>query len=209
MNREGTKERLLVSHQMFRRVLGALGVALPVVLAVWGFALSGWSLEIQDSISDYYSLRTRDAFVGILFVIAWFLFTYRGYERKDDIAGYLACIFALGVAFFPNSGENWERTVHLSSAAGLFLVLSFFSLFLFTKSGGSPTHEKRVRNRIYVACGLVMLVCLVLIGLYYFLWQDTSISDFKPVFWLESLMIWAFGISWFVKGETLFRDRQA
>jgi len=27
-----------------------------------------------------------------------------------------------------------------------------------------------------------------------------------PVFWLESLALWAFGISWFVKGETLWKD---
>jgi len=206
LNDEGTKGRLLVSHLMLRRVLGGLGVALPIVLAVWGFALSGWSLELQDSISDYYSLRTRDAFVGILFVIAWFLFTYRGYERKDDIAGYLACVFALGVAFFPNSGEDWEQIVHFSSAAGLFLVLSFFSLFLFTKSGDYKTPQKRRRNRVYVACGIVMLVCMALTGLYHLFLKDTLVSDYKPVFWLESLMIWAFGISWFVKGETLLRD---
>jgi hypothetical protein len=209
MNHEGTKGRLLVSHLMLRRVLGILGIALPVVLALWGFALSGWSMELQDSISDYYSLRTRDAFVGILFVIAWFLFAYRGYERKDDVAGYLACVFALGVAFFPNSGEGWEKIVHFSSAAGLFLVLSFFSLFLFTKSGDSRTPQKRMRNRVYVACGLAMLACMVLIGLYYLFLKDTAVSDIKPVFWLESLMIWAFGISWFVKGETLLKDPKA
>ena len=200
------QRRLIVSHLRLRRVLGILGVALPFVLMLWGFALSGWSMELQDSISDYYSLRTRDAFVGILFAIAWFLCAYRGYERKDDIAGYLACMFALGVAFFPNSGESWEGIVHFSSAAGLFLVLSFFSLFLFTKSGNYQTPQKRKRNRIYVACGLVILLCLALTGAYIWLLEDTAISCIKPVFWLESLMIWAFGVSWFVKGETLWKD---
>lgn len=208
MNNESTKERLLVSHLMLRRILGVLGIALPVILAVWGFALSGWALELQDSLSDYYSLRTRDAFVGILFVIAWFLFVYRGYERKDDIAGYFACVFALGVAFFPNSGEDWEQIVHFSSAAGLFLVLSFFSLFLFTKSRGQRTPRKRMRDRVYIICGVVMLACMALIGFYKLFLQDTFISDYKPVFWLESLMIWAFGISWFVKGQTLLKDRK-
>jgi hypothetical protein len=208
MNKENTKERLLVSHLMLRRVVGALGFAMPVVLALWGFALSGWSLELQDSISDYYGLRTRDAFVGILFVIAWFLFAYRGYERKDNVTGYLAWLFALGVALFSNSGEYWERFVHYSSATGLFLVLSFFSLFLFTKSGDSQTPRKRMRNRVYVTCGLAMLACMALIGLYALFLKDTAVSDLKPVFWLESLMIWAFGISWFVKAETLLKDRK-
>jgi hypothetical protein len=28
----------------------------------------------------------------------------------------------------------------------------------------------------------------------------------KPVFWLEAFALWAFGVSWFVKGETLWKD---
>ena len=131
MSTEGTRERLLVSHLTLRRVLGVLAVALPIVLALWGFALCE-CIELQDSLSDYYSLRTRDAFVGILFVIAWFLFAYRGYDLGDNIAGYLACLFALGVALFPNSGEDWEKTLHFASAAAMFLMLSYFSLRRFT-----------------------------------------------------------------------------
>ena len=229
MNQGGTEYLLLVSHLRLRRIVGALGLALPVILLVWGFALSGWSLTVQNSLSDYYSLRTRDAFVGILFVIAWFLCTYKGYEVVDDVAGNLACVFALGVAFFPNSGAGWEKIVHFSSAAGLFLVLSFFSLYLFTKAKNSPkgwrstvtsfrfnavrpgdivTPQKKIRNRIYIACGVVMVLCLVLIGIYSWLWQDTFISRFKPVFALEWMLIWAFGISWMIKGETLVRDKK-
>ena len=229
MKQQSTQEISLVSYFRLRRIVGILGVALPIVLMVWGFALSGWSLNLQNSISDYYSLRTRDALVGILFAIAWFLCTYKGYETMDDIAGYMACLFALGVAFFPNSGGNWERIVHFSSAAGLFLTLSFFSLFLFTKTEESPKglrgtlsgfrfgvikssdpkkSQKRIRNKVYVVCGLVMLLCMVLAGLYYWLWKATSISTIKPVFWLESFMIWAFGISWFTKGETLWQDKK-
>lgn len=229
MKQKGMKELLLVSHLRLRRIIGILGVALPFVVVVWGFALSGWSIEFQDSISDYYSLRTRDAFVGILFVIAWFLATYKGYEPLDDIAGYLACVFALGVAFFPNSGESWERVIHFSSATGLFLMLSFFSLFLFTKSKGSPKglrgtlstfrfgviksndplmYRKKIRNRIYVICGLFILACIALIGLYNAFWENTAVSVIKPVLFLETLMLLAFGISWFIKGETLGTDKK-
>jgi hypothetical protein len=173
--------------------------------------------------------RTRDAFVGILFVIGWFLFAYKGYEKMDNIAGYLACVFALGVAIFPNSVNGWERIVHFSSAACLFLILSFFSLFLFTKtkdspkgfrptmlsafrfgaakSGNSMSREKKKRNIVYIVCGIVMLACIALIGLYMLFWQNTVISNIKPVFCLEWLMIWAFGTSWFIKGETILKDK--
>jgi len=215
-----------VDERLLRRIVGALGVALPVVVTVWGLFLSRWS--VQDSLSDYYSLRTRDAFVGILFVIGWFLFAYRGYEKMDKIAGYLACVFALGVAIFPNSGSTWERIVHFSSATCLFLVLSFFSLLLFTKTKDSPkgfkptvlsafrfgatksnsmTCEKKKRNIVYIVCGIVMLACISLIGLYMLFWQNTAISNIKPVFCLEWLMIWAFGTSWFIKGETILKDK--
>ncbi len=198
----------IVSYRTLRRVVGLLGVALPVVLALWGFALCR-CLQLQPSISDYYGLRTRDVLVGTLFTIAWFLFTYRGYDRKDDIAGNLACVFALCVALFPSSGTSWERAVHFGAALAFFLVLSYFSLFLFTKSQGVRTPQKRIRDGIYRTCGVAILVCLVLIGFYYLGAQHPppAVSVWQPVFWLESVALWAFGISWFIKGDTLFTDR--
>jgi hypothetical protein len=198
-------DRLLVSYLTLRRVIGVLGVALPVVLAVWGFLLTS-SWELQESISDYYGLRTRDAFVGILFVIGWFLFAYRGYDRRDDRAGDLGCIFALGVALFPNSGARLESTIHFTSAALLFLVLAYFSIFLFTKSSGTPTPRKRIRNVVYRACGGVILGAIALIGVYNLLPAQPRLAALKPVFWLETIALWAFGTSWFVKGETLLKD---
>jgi hypothetical protein len=198
-------DQALVSYLTLRRVVGLLGVTLPFILEFWGFGLCRCG-DLQPSISDYYGLRTRDAFVGILFTIAWFLFTYRGYDRKDDIAGNLACVFALGVALLPNSGAGWERTAHFSSALALFLVLSYFSLFLFTKSSGVRTAQKKIRNGIYVGCGVTILACIALIGLYYWRLEDTPVARFKPVFWLESSALVAFGISWFIKGETLWKD---
>ena len=193
MTKDNTEEYELVSHFTLRRVVGVLGVALPFVVALWGFSLCKCS-EILPSISAYYNLRTRDVFVGILFVFAWFLFTYRGYERKDNIAGDFGCFLALGVALFPSSGPGWEKAVHFVSAAGLFLILSYFSLYLFTKSKSEEdiTPEKRIRNRIYRASGVIILICIALIGLYYWQLKDTAISALKPVFWLESFALLGF-----------------
>ena len=190
--------------------MGLLAIALPVTLAVFGFILCD-CIEIQDSISDYYSLRTRDVLVGILLAVAVFLFAYQGYPRTaddpkllptDNFFGRLACVFAIGVAYFPNSGDNLDQIVHFVSSAGMFLVLAYFSLFLFTKTvpGGTSTGWKRTRNVIYVACGLAILACIALIVVNNLAFDDTSLADIKPVFWLESLALWAFGISWLVKG---------
>ncbi len=198
-------DNVIVSYVTLRRVVGVLGMGLPLVVALWGFALRS-PPSLQDSISAYYDLRTRDAFVGILFTIAWFLLTYRGHERKDDVAGNFACVFALGVALFPTSGTPGEKAVHFTAATGLFLVLAYFSLFLFTKSGPTQTPQKVVRNRLYRTCGWIMLACIALIALYNAFGKGTPIATWKPVFWLESLALWAFGISWLVKGETIWRD---
>jgi hypothetical protein len=201
-------ERVLVSHLTLRRLVGVLGIGLPVVLALCGFVVCRCH-DLQPSISDYYGLRTRDVLVGFLFAIAWMLFAYRGYDWRDDVAGNVAGVFALGVAIFPNSGTDWEIGLHFGSALGLFLVLAIFCLFLFTQSKGVRTPQKTIRNRIYTACGVVILVSIGLIGLYHWRLEDTPIAALKPVFWLESLALWVFGLSWFVKGETLFRDAPA
>ncbi len=202
----GASEGELVSYLTLRRVVGVLGVCMPLIVMVWGFFLLS-SLRVLPSISDYYSLRTRDVFVGTLFAIGWFLYTYRGYDRQDDVTGNLACVFALGVALFPDDGPGFNPIIHFISATLLFLALAYFSLFLFTKTGGSPTQRKQVRNSVYRICGTIMLVCIVLIGLCYGLGFNFSESAIlKPVFWLETFALWAFGFSWFVKGETFWKD---
>jgi hypothetical protein len=195
----------LVSYRTLRRVVGVLGVSLPVVLAVWGFALEG-RVEFLPSISDYYALRTRDVLVGVLFTIAWFLFTYRGYDRRDDIAGNLACVFALGVALFPNVGPWAAPTIHFVSAGLLFLVLAYFSLFLFTESAPSCTRGKVMRNRVYRTCGVAMLACIVGIALSKAFISRATLEHWPIVFTFETIALWAFGYSWFVKGDTVFRD---
>jgi hypothetical protein len=192
---------------------------------LWGLAIPNFS--IRDSISDYYIFRTRDAFVGILFAIGWILFAYKGYDRIDAIAGKLACIFAIGVAVFPSSEKGWQGSMHFICAACLFTILAFFSIYLFTRTGNPPfdfwrtikqvfgfikpdnsmSEEKIKRNKVYIICGLLMLVLLILTGLYKWLWVKTAVSVIKPVLITEWLMIWAFGISWMIKGETLFKDK--
>ncbi len=200
------------SYLALRRAVGVLGVTLPVILTLGVLVLDssqGW----QDTISDYIGTVMRGVFVGVLFSIGVFLYFYTGYEPADDkkpylpsdnLAGNMACVFALGVALFPtNSGNTLVRTVHFVSAAALFLTLAYFSLALFTKTGGAMTPHKRTRNKIYRACGVIILVCIALIALYGWFLRDSSLATVKPVFWLESIALWAFGWAWFVKGEGL------
>lgn len=200
--------RLIVSFLTLRRVLGILGVLLPALVVAGAFVLDART-ELLSSVSAYYATSMRDVLVGFEVAMGLFLFSYRGYERQDDIVGDLACLFFLGVAFFPTTSDNeMIRIVHAVSAAGLFLMLSYFSLFLFTKTeeGGTPTPEKKDRNKIYVTCGIIMLVSIALVAVNHLFLKDTGLSSIQPVFWLETVALLAFGVSWITKGEWLRKD---
>ncbi len=160
----------------------------------------------------------RDVFVGTLFVIGLFLLSYTGYERKDDIAGNLACVFAVGLALFPvDAGEKGGAAtnslvgiLHYAFALLLFLTLIYFALFLFTKMSPKrePTPKKLQRNMVYRACGYVMSGCVLLMILYV-LFLDDAVPDLRayaPIFWLEAFAVIAFGISWATKGEAILKD---
>ena len=216
MTSNGGNDRLPLSYLSLRRTVGILGMALPVILVIGGLIFSSDS-EIENSISGYYDTIMVAVFVGVLFAIATFMFSYLGYEmpnRKrfeatDNVAGNLAALFAVVVALFPTTHSvQWVRIVHLASAFLFFMTLAYFSIHLFTKTtpGSTPKGSKAERNRIYRACGWAIIVFIALIAVYFLFFQGTGIADLKPVLVLESLALWAFGISWLVKGDTLLQD---
>jgi hypothetical protein len=206
ITREIEEEQVQVSYLTLRKFVGVLGMLLPVVLALGGI-ISGETSGVKSSISVYYDSPMRDVFVGVLFTVGWFFFSYRGYDRADNFATHLAGVCALAVALFPSvSPVVGVRVVHYVAAGLLFVVLACISLFLFTQSEPAPTSRKRLRNKAYTACGVIMLLCVVVIVLYKFLLADRPIAAYQPAFWLESVALWAFGISWLIKGETLWQD---
>ncbi len=206
---------LVISYLVLRKAIGYLGIALPFVLAFGNMLLD--KPGIQSSISSYYHTGMRDVFVGTLWAIGTFMLSYKGYERKDGLAGNLACVFAIGVTLFP-AISDFDLTsrgrlighVHLLFSALFFLTLAYFSLCLFTKTDKTraPTRKKLQRNAVYKACGYTMLVALLLIVILAFVPDEakTEVKKLDPVFWLESIAIVAFGISWLTKGEAILKD---
>ena len=164
---------LAFSYLSLRKTIGLLGIALPFVLSLGALLL--FQTGIQSSLSSYYHTGMGDVFVGTLCVIGVFLLSYKGYERADDIAGDLACLFAVGVALFPvapddaaTGGARFSGYVHLACAGLFFSTLTYFSLVLFTKTDSSkpPTRKKTQRNKVYKACGYTMAGCVVLLVIY-------------------------------------------
>ena len=209
------KQSLVISYLTLRKMIGLLGFSLPVIL-LSGSVIFGGYKEVQGSISSYYYTNMRDVFVGIICSVALFLFSYRGYTI-DNIVGNLGCLFALGVVFFPckpdNPPDDYRAItgfLHLVSAALFFGVLIIFSLVLFvkTKEGRPLSREKKQRNRIFRICGYTMLGAIITIALYIFVFVRylPELEKLHPVFWLESVALFAFGISWLTKGQFILRD---
>jgi drug/metabolite transporter (DMT)-like permease len=208
---------LVLSYLSLRKAIGLLGACLPFVLAIGLFVL--YRKGLQGSISGYYHTEMRDVFVGTLCAIGVFLLSYRGYESKDRIAGNLACVFAIGTALFPTAPDvmnpthmdNVKGAIHFISAALFLLTLAYFSLRLFTKTDPKliPTPRKTNRNRIYLVCGYTIVAAIALIAIYKVLPNDIEmrLAELKPVFWLESIAVVAFGISWLTKGEAILKDQ--
>ncbi len=116
---------MVFSYLQLRKSIGLLGCALPFVLALGAIAF--FQTGLQSSISSYYHTGMQDVFVGILCVIGLFLLSYKGYERKDAVAGNIASICAVGTALFPTATDEavWGATAQFPRIHLVFATLFF------------------------------------------------------------------------------------
>jgi hypothetical protein len=208
-----------LSGHAHRQLIGWLGVLLPfllLLLAAWRPHNDAERWSRLASLSAYYHTGAVPAFVGVLVALGLFLLAYRGFGnkdgRKDRIATTVAGLSALGVAAFPTSAPagypapGWLTGVvsgiHYGSALVLFLCFAFFALVLFRHGSGALTAGKRLRNGIYLACGIAIIGALATIAVF-------SITDVDDIFWPEAVAIWAFGISWLMKGRADYTIKAA
>lgn len=207
--RYGNDNDQIIPYYVLRVLIGAAGICLPFLLVIAKLIYNG-NLELEYSISDYYDNGTAgDVLVGVLFALAFFLVSYRGYAAIDSIAANLGCAFALGVALFPTTSGN--KFVHYSHFAFAFLLFSdfiFFSIYLFRKKSPNPTAQKEKRNAVYLVCGIIMIGCIVVIALAEFFLSEEWKNKWHPVFWMESIALLSFGFSWITKAEMVFGDQE-
>ena|SRR5438105_2616567 len=200
-----------LSQQAHRRIIGVLGLLLPLLLyLVAGLRpnapLPRWT--VLDSVSVYYYTGAVGILVGVLFALSLFLFTYPGYEHviADRFVGCVGGAAALGVALCPTTAPKgvtpppwWNSTlttVHYVSAVILFSSFILFAVWLFRKSNvpkDKQPFEKRYRDTVCLICGIVMIGSV--------LWAASSRITHAPIFLPEAIAIVAFAISWLVKGE--------
>lgn len=194
----------MINTKRLRCFVGWLAIALPWIVAV----ILG---RIPASISSTYYTHAGAVFMIILGAASILLMYYDGYNKTDDVLNTTAGVFGLLICLFP-CGCNLEKVgtfqvpvaissaIHDISAVVFFAILSFVSLFQFTKSDGNMTEKKKARNVIYRACGVGMVAAFLLMLL----------PDFYIKIWLvEAVALFFFGISWLTKANAykwLFAD---
>jgi len=104
--------------------------------------------ELRGSVSAYYYGVGGDWFVGALFAMAFFFFSYEINPKDEDrlvdkqlssFAGLCAVLVALFPTALPGSDGGLVDMVHGIAAALLFISMAIFSSYHFTKTqGGSP-----------------------------------------------------------------------
>ena len=203
----------MINTRRLRCVIGGLGMSLSIIVLVLSL-ING--LPFPGSISETYYLEPCIApFMIILGWASGTLICYKGYELIDDIICSLAGIFGLGICLFPcYSWRDVDKivgtfqlpvrtsdTIHMISAIAFFILLAFNSLFLFTKSSGEMTKNKKIRNIIFRVCGIGMVAsfALLLFPIPHVIW------------WVETVALIFFGVSWLTKANCipfLFADKK-
>lgn len=203
---------LAQAYSYLQKAVGLIAVTLPFVVAVGKPITGGHGME--GSISAYYYTHMGNYFVGSLFALGVFFLSYNHKPlpdyQLDNYLSNLASVMAVGVALFPTAsdvgtasgGAKTVAALHLVFAGTLFVLLAIFSLFLFTRTDESKAAkaEKKLRNRVYRTCGWIIVGALVLIVLTEIVKPSSS---WHALFWLESVAVVSFGVSWLVKGEFL------
>ena len=213
------RDQMVFSYNRVRNALGFLGLMFPLML-ILGSVLSRDGMQV--SMSDFFHTTLRDIYVGTLCSIGVFLISYRGYRREpdewisDDLIATVAGIAAFGVAFFPNVSPGMDietlsqeavspsisEVLHFLSAMLFFLCLSLFCYIKF------PKNAKPWRRRIYFTCGHLIWVGGITVAVASHFKQNGAgsgiqafVIDYNIIFWGETLGIWAFAVSWLVKGK--------
>jgi len=219
---EGTNQDMVISYLTIRKAVGWLGFLFPAILFIGTWLIGGCAC-LRDSVSSYYYTVMVTYFAGTLCAVGLFLFTYKGYDRMDQLSSNAGAVFALGIVFFPTditsvctclniitrAPHPFINAVHYVSAGLFFVTMAYISMFLFTKTNpGQPsTKQKLKRNIVYKTCAWMMIVAMCLIPCLKLVPAESPLLNVRPEFWLESIILMSFGVSWLIKGETLLKDK--
>ena len=231
----GSDGSLASAYIVLRRAIGIIGISLPFVLLIGKILIEGHGMPDSIS-ACYYTVMRNVLVGSLCSIGVFLLcYRYKNHDFVFTVlAGVFTvgvALFPMAPKVCPTPAERIIGQVHYLSAALFFLTLAVISLFRFTKTNPENTRRpsklldyfsllwvtktipgkplgrrKKWRNRIYRICGYTIVVCVFLLKLVMRPSIETQFEHIHPVFWLETIAVVAFGVSWLIKGETLWRD---
>lgn len=82
MNKD-LQNHILKTYFTIRVGMALIGILFTLILWLGGLLIG---VKLQGSISAYYHTPMRNVFVGSLFAIGTFLYSYRGFRDSENIA---------------------------------------------------------------------------------------------------------------------------
>lgn len=203
----GAYDKLTMTWQ--RKMLALYGALLPVLAPLFGFlAYSKNGPHFWWSISATYYASSNILMIGTLGVVAFFLWTYKGYDIGDSFTCKFSAIAALSILVFPcecdaagattgilNIPTPISNVFHCIFAACLFGSFAYMIGFRFTKTNEPMrmTGKKEIRNTVYYTCA----------GIIAFFMLSQVVTSLLDIGWMtivnEAFMLWAFSFAWAVK----------
>jgi len=218
------EEHFVKTYRILRRGIGLLAIALPLILAIGGYVVH--RLPLQDSISAYYHAFVptsqppglldvagngvmRNWFVGILWAIGVFLYLYRGFGRRENIALNIGGLLLVVVAMFPmdwTCGSSCPKvSVHGVAAILFFLAIGYVCIFRSGDTLGLIKNpgDREFYRRWYRIIGIIMWVFPLVVAVLEFF----KLRPFgtRTIFFVEVAGIWTFSAYWLLKNRELSR----
>jgi len=196
-----TPKREEIDHRTIKLIVGIIALSLATLTRVFA------GTPITSISASYYEGGwSQTIFIGFLFAIAAFLLAYNGLARMEMILSKFAAAAALCVALFPCECDGHPAPVpyiHGASAAAMFLILAYFCYCFYKRALAKGYPQAKARAAIYVACGVSIVIAILVLAADSF--SGHALSDRVPqlVFYGEAAALIAFAVSWLTASRTL------
>lgn len=205
-------------HTPAREVLVAIIGAISVFLLSYkGYAID--PTRAQDSWAERVFSDRRVAIAAAIGALGVAFFP-TGIDQMSTLTPTLcnddgtSCVVDMSKAMAPTAltllifDQQIVTKVHGLSALVFFVALSIFCLSNFRRG------PQKAEHGIYYGCGIVLVLCTIALVVMFLTkdlpslggWGDT-IENHRLVFWVETIGLFAFSISWLVKGENLITQK--
>jgi hypothetical protein len=206
-------KNVLKSYFLLRVGMAGIGIIMPLILWFGGLLLK---VDLQNAISLYYHTPMRNVLVGCLFAVGSFLYLYKGFDEKENMASNIAGFLAIGIAIFPTGiikkavdPSQIPKCPILSPECETFTApllhnicaISFFLMIAICISTGSNTIgglREKSRQLFYKKIYIFLSICMIALPLLSVL-LVRLLGENLPTFFVQLICIWCFSVYWIIK----------